>query len=326
MSEVRVEPWGRIFYNAELDEFEAQVADADSQILLDRPISAGCLVTGQCNFSCAFCYGNEEALPATELSPDDWAKAFRRLADMGLMRVDISGGEPTIRCDLGSILTSALDAGLNVVLSTNGAVLGSRGPQNIPKAVRIHVSLDSGTAEIHESSRLRHDMRPSSGSFEKTSFFVLRAIDLGYKVRVLTCVGAENSQHLFELGEYIATLGVEEWNISRILEAGRAQNNYDQRWYCRREELLQQVHDLRKAFSWMRIRYSDRTNQNGYFLLVLPDGKLATQYTGKRDKVIVGNVFTSSLADLQKSDDFNLAEHCVKWLSVVSTRPFSIVS
>ncbi len=44
----RSEPWGSIHYNAELDEFEGELAEMTSRVVLDRPLSAGCLVTGRC--------------------------------------------------------------------------------------------------------------------------------------------------------------------------------------------------------------------------------------------------------------------------------------
>lgn len=82
------------------------------------------------------------------------------------------------------------------------------------------------------------------------------------------------------------------------------------------ECLREQVQDLRCAFdSIMRIRYSDRTDQAGYFLLVLPDGSLATQFTDHRDKVILGNALTMSQAELQNNRLFDLREHGRKWVA-----------
>lgn len=315
METVREEIWGRVEYDCELDEFEAHICTGARSITIDRPLSVGCLVTGRCNLHCDFCYGNDEALPKEELSSDEWKKIFIHLKSWGLMRVDLSGGEPTIRKDIVEIANSATTVGLNVVLSTNGMLLHEMGPTNLPKQSRIHVSLDSGFADIHEASRLLRSLRPSEQSFRKTGQFIRKCLEQNYHVRVLTCVGAHNCEGLFQLGEYLASIGVKEWNISRILRAGRAQLNYQERWEIQDEILLDQISNIRNAFRWMRIRYSNRTEQNGYFLLVLPDGSLATQYTDGRDKVILGRLLDMSLDDLRQHPQFNLGRHARKWIA-----------
>jgi MoaA/NifB/PqqE/SkfB family radical SAM enzyme len=315
METVREELWGRIEYDRVLDEFEAHVCVDTQTIKIDRPLSAGCLITGRCNLRCDFCYGNDESLPKVELSPDKWKQIFLRLKSWGLMRVDISGGEPTLRKDVSEIAGNAIDAGLNVVLSTNGLVLNKAEPIQLPNEIGIHVSLDSGFADVHETSRLLRSLKPSTQSFYNTGQFIRKCIKQKYRLRVLTCVGTHNCKGLFQLGEYLASIGVKEWNISRILPAGRAQVHYDKRWQVEDELVLEQVSNMRHAFRWISIRYSNRTKQNGYFLLVLPDGSLATQYTDGRDKVVLGNVLDMSLDDLRRHAQFNMARHGRKWIA-----------
>jgi len=310
----REEPWGRLVYDKEWDEFEAHVCD-ESIFRINGPISAGCLVTGRCNLECAFCYGNHEALPAREMAANEWRKAFSRLSSWGLMRVDLSGGEPTLRKDLPEIANAAIAEGLNVVLSTNGLVLHREGPGRLPKEIRLHVSIDSGFTEIHESSRQNRSLKPFRHALEKTFLFVQKCLDQGYRTRILTCVGQHNAEGLFELGEMLALHRVREWNISRVLSAGRAQAQFKSRWTASEALLLTQVADMREAYPWMRIRYSNRTEQDGYFLLVLPDGTLATQYTDGRDKVPLGNVLRMSISDFRLNSLFRLQEHARKWIA-----------
>jgi hypothetical protein len=71
------------------------------------------------------------------------------------------------------------------------------------------------------------------------------------------------------------------------------------------------------AFPWMRIRYSDRTSVPGYFLLVLPDGTVATQLTDGRDKVALGPSSSITIEQMQASTAFHLPLHGQKWLAVV---------
>ena len=142
----RQEPWGSIEYDPVFDEFEAHLMDEEIEPSIDRPISAGCLVTGRCNLHCPHCYGNREQLPEKELSAAEWKLIFARMRRWGLLRVDLSGGEPTLRRDIGDIARGALEEGLAVILSTNGMVFPASRWVELPKAVRLHVSFDSGFA------------------------------------------------------------------------------------------------------------------------------------------------------------------------------------
>jgi MoaA/NifB/PqqE/SkfB family radical SAM enzyme len=314
MERTRAEHGGILRYEPDSDEFLAESGD-NAPLVISRPISAGCLITGKCNLGCGFCYGNDESLPSRELTAAQWSKIFAHLKSWGLMRVDLSGGEPTFRKDIGVIARSAMEIGLNTVLSTNGLLLTDARLVELSTALRVHVSLDSGFQAIHESSRILRSLMPSPESFPKTSNLIRKLLARGHRLRIMTCVGRHNQDGLFELGEHLALLGVLEWNISRILKAGRAAAAYETRWVADDQIILEQIHDMREAYPWVRIRYSDRTDQNGYFLLVLPDGSLATQWTDHRDKVKLGEVLEMSLEDLQNHPEFSLERHARKWIA-----------
>ena len=320
MRTTRSESWGHIVYDPVRDEFEARVRDDVPFFVIDSPISAGCLVTRRCNLKCQYCYGNDESLPREELSAAEWASVFVRLKSWGLMRVVLSGGEPMIRPDISEIAAAALDADLNVVVSTNGLLLADKELTLLPSGVRLHISVDSGFAEVHEVSRIRRDLRPSTGSFERTMTTVTAAMSAGHRVRVLTCIGPHNAASLVELGERLALAGVNEWKISRILAAGRARmgSRETNAWHVDSGDVLAQIDNMRRCYPWMQIRYSNRTRQDGYFLLVLPDGSVATQYTDNRDKVVLGQVATMTVRDLRAHPDFDLDAHARKWIAATT--------
>ncbi len=314
----RDESWGQLVYSPVIDAFEACASGPISNIDIDRPISAGCIVTGRCNLKCQYCYGNDESLPTKELSAEEWGTVFRQLKSWGLMRVDLSGGEPTIRPDISQIAVSALEAGLSVVVSTNGMLLAKKGLSLLPAGIRLHISIDSGFSEIHEASRIRRSLRPSTGSLNEVTDLAEKAVESGYQVRILTCIGRHNSRGLIQLGECLALAGIEEWNISRILAAGRAQLHDGHMWEVDDDAVLEEVHVIRDCYPWMRVSYSNRTRQDGYFLLVLPDGSLATQYTDGRDKVVLGRIESMNLEDLRKHPDFDLGLHARKWVATTT--------
>lgn len=321
----RIERWGVLRYIENDDEFVAEVAEgAVSDLMIGQPISVGCMLTGRCNLQCSFCYGNHEALPSNEMTADQWASSFKKLRTWGAMRVDLSGGEPMLRKDISEIANSACNCGLNVVVSTNGLLFNQDFLEQAPKCIRIHVSLDSGFAEIHEQSRRALSGSASTNSLSRSLNFISAAASHGFRIRVLTCVGRHNCDGLFALAEYIAANGVDEWNISRILPAGRALMDYESRWAIDDGPVLKQVQSIRQAFPWILIRFSNRTTQEGYFLLLLPNGDLATQFTDYRDKVRLGSLNEMSIHELRCNSNFDLSSHGKKWISAVMSSSSAI--
>jgi cyclic pyranopterin phosphate synthase len=85
-------------------------------------------VTDRCNFRCVYCMPMEgmQWLPKAEiLSYEEITEVVRQLAPLGLQRLRITGGEPTIRPDLETLIRQlkAVPGIEDIALSTNGARL-----------------------------------------------------------------------------------------------------------------------------------------------------------------------------------------------------------
>ena len=85
-------------------------------------------VTDRCNFRCLYCMPEEGLpwLPKSEiLSYEEIAEIVGQLAPMGLRRIRITGGEPTIRPNLDELIRMlrAVPQVEDIALSTNGARL-----------------------------------------------------------------------------------------------------------------------------------------------------------------------------------------------------------
>jgi cyclic pyranopterin phosphate synthase len=85
-------------------------------------------VTDRCNFRCVYCMPREglQWLPKAEiLSYEEITEVVRQLAPLGLRRLRITGGEPTIRPDLETLIRQLRGIAEieDIALSTNGARL-----------------------------------------------------------------------------------------------------------------------------------------------------------------------------------------------------------
>jgi cyclic pyranopterin phosphate synthase len=85
-------------------------------------------ITDRCNFRCVYCMPLEglDWLPKAEiLSYEEITEVVRQLAPLGLRRLRITGGEPTIRPDLVTLvrMLKAVPGIEDIALSTNGVKL-----------------------------------------------------------------------------------------------------------------------------------------------------------------------------------------------------------
>lgn len=155
------------------------------------PLMVTMSLTDRCNFRCVYC--NLPNLNRQEMTTADWHRAIDELADAGMLRVSVMGGEPLIRKDVGEIVAHLKQRGVNVAMNTNGWYF--------PKHMDVVRMLDlacitlDGRPETNDSQR-------HQGAYEK----VLQAIDLaleaGVKVITMTVMtkGAhEDIDHVLEV-------------------------------------------------------------------------------------------------------------------------------
>jgi PqqA peptide cyclase len=89
-----------------------------------RPLSLLCELTYRCNLQCPYCY-NPLALQAyrDELSTAQWIDVLHEAARLGVVQTHFSGGEPTLRRDLGTLVDAASRCDLYTNLITQGTFL-----------------------------------------------------------------------------------------------------------------------------------------------------------------------------------------------------------
>jgi len=81
-------------------------------------------LTYRCPLQCPYCSNPlEMEKSANELSSAEWCDVFRQAAELGVLQVHLSGGEPCVRHDLEQILAGAVRAQLYTNLITSGVTL-----------------------------------------------------------------------------------------------------------------------------------------------------------------------------------------------------------
>jgi cyclic pyranopterin phosphate synthase len=110
-------------------------------------------VTDRCNFRCRYCMPLEGLpwLPKADiLSYEEIAEVVRQLAPLGLRRVRLTGGEPTIRPQLSTLVSMirAVPEVEDIALSTNGVKLLALAAELAAAGLdRVNISADSLRAD-----------------------------------------------------------------------------------------------------------------------------------------------------------------------------------
>lgn len=140
-------------------------------------------ITSRCNLRCRYCYFfNNSAVEYRDLPTDEWLTFFDEMGSLGVMTVNLAGGEPFIREDLPALIDGLVRNRMRFSFLTNGALINDEIAGMIARTGRCdhaQVSVDGSCAEVHDSCR-------GKGSFEGAlrGIRILRRHGIGVPVRV----------------------------------------------------------------------------------------------------------------------------------------------
>ncbi|WP_024303983.1 pyrroloquinoline quinone biosynthesis protein PqqE [Pseudogulbenkiania sp. MAI-1] len=118
---------------------------------LSPPLAVLLELTHRCPLRCAYCSNPLALTPASaELSTAEWCAILDEAAEMGMLQVHFSGGEPMARADLPELVAHASRVGLYSNLITSGVLLNEAKLAVLVEAGLNHVQLSfQGLDETH---------------------------------------------------------------------------------------------------------------------------------------------------------------------------------
>ncbi|MEO1067012.1 MAG: pyrroloquinoline quinone biosynthesis protein PqqE, partial [Pseudomonadota bacterium] len=126
----------------------------NEKINVGRPIGMLAELTHRCPLQCPYCSNPRELLKANrELDTGEWQRVFMEAADLGILQVHLSGGEPTLRRDLPDLIKTLSENGVYTNLITAGVALPEDRLKTLVDAGLEHVQLsiqgaDAKTTEL----------------------------------------------------------------------------------------------------------------------------------------------------------------------------------
>ncbi len=136
----------------QLDTESYFAAVSSNALQTRRPEGVTFELTYGCNLRCVHCYNpTHRALPH-ELTTTEICALLKQIADFGVLSVTFTGGEPSVRPDIGDILRHARRQGLVIHLMTNATRI-TTSFANLLREVgvsQINVSIYGATEAVYE--------------------------------------------------------------------------------------------------------------------------------------------------------------------------------
>ncbi|MEU1789599.1 StsB family radical SAM/SPASM domain sactipeptide maturase [Streptomyces sparsogenes] len=183
-------------------------------------------ITDGCNLRCPYCYASSEKCLPGELTTEESLDLVDQAADMGVRQFIFTGGEPMLRKDLFEVAAHARARGLTTNMITNGTMI--RTPETARRIAEIFgtvtVSIDGGTAEIHERTR-------GKGTFARTGKGLGLLNEAGVVPVINHVVTPENVDALEKVCAFVDDLKVRRVRLMYHSDLGRAATDgYDFGW------------------------------------------------------------------------------------------------
>lgn len=192
----------------------------------DPPVALLAELTHRCPLSCPYCSNPVELTKRSdELDTKVWLDVFQQAAQMGVLQVHLSGGEPAARDDLVSLIYGAAEAGLYTNLITSGVGLRREVFDEAVAAGLDHVQLSIQAADAKTADRI--------GGFQG-GFDIKRQVagwvtEAGLPLTINAVMHRHNLDQINEIIALAQGLG------ARRLEVAHAQHNG---WGLRNREAL----------------------------------------------------------------------------------------
>ena len=183
------------------------------------PIGMLAELTHRCPLQCPYCSNPLELLKANrELDTATWLDLFDQAADLGMLQVHLSGGEPTLRQDLEQMIARLSSRGVYTNLITAGIHLSESRIEALVEAGLDHVQISFQGARPETTEKISH----FSGAHEQKLATARHARAAGLPLTVNAPIHRHNIEEVPEFIELALSLGADRLEIANVQYGGWA--------------------------------------------------------------------------------------------------------
>jgi radical SAM protein with 4Fe4S-binding SPASM domain len=295
---------------------------------LQAPIYVEISPTGICNHKCLFCHYNYLGHEG-KFKKGKMLKLIRELASMGVKSIVFAGnGEPTLHVDTIDSIKLAKSLGIDVALSTNGALLKDEHFEDLAQNLTwIRFSFNAGSeenyAQVHVTSK--NDYQKVIENIKKLKITKDR---LGSKLTIGTqfVLIPENKDFALSQAKMLKKLGVDYFSIKHFYN--HAHNEFEVVENISNEfiEMLSKEADnlcddnfkfiVRSNTNLISKRVYNKCYGLEFIVFVDENGDVFSCFSHQHDKkTIMGNIFEKSFKDIwssiQKKESIKYINDCI---------------
>ncbi|WP_446666511.1 pyrroloquinoline quinone biosynthesis protein PqqE [Flexivirga sp. B27] len=188
---------------------------------MDNPYGLLAELTYACPLQCPYCSNPLELDKyRQELSTKDWQRVITEAAELGVLQLHLSGGEPLLRRDIVDLVQTASDLGLYTNLITSALGLSERRAQQLRDAGLDHVQI-SIQADQQELS----DQIAGIRSFDRKLEAVKLVRSLGWPITLNVVLHRQNLDHIEGILDMAERVGADRIELANTQYYGWAGMN-----------------------------------------------------------------------------------------------------
>ncbi len=295
---------------------------------LEAPIYVEISPTGICNHKCLFCHYNYLGHEG-KFKKGKMLELVKELAQVGVKSLVFAGnGEPTLHMDTIEAIKLAKSLGLDVALSTNGALLKEESFEILVNCLTwIRFSFNAGSEEnyafVHQAKSDDYDKVVNNiKKLKATKDRLNSRITIGTQYVLIP----ENKDFALEHGKMLKELGVDYFSIKHFYN--HSHNKFEVVENISDEFIENLSNEAQKLcssdFNFIVRSTSNLNSQRVYntcyglelILFIDEEGDVYSCFSHQHDKkTIIGNIFENSFKDIwsstQKKNSIDYINDCI---------------
>jgi pyrroloquinoline quinone biosynthesis protein E len=196
--------------------------ECEGPVPIQAPVGLLAELTHRCPLQCPYC-SNPLALErvANELPTETWLDVLAQAAELGVLQLHLSGGEPTVRRDLEQIVAQAAKVGLYSNLITAGVLLTRARLEALVAHGLDHVQVSIQDTDAANADRIAHYKGGHNKKLEVAGW--VRA--LGLPLTLNAPVHRQNIASLPAIVDLAVRLGAQRLEVAHVQYYGWALEN-----------------------------------------------------------------------------------------------------
>lgn len=275
-------------------------------IKLKAPLSVCWQITTKCNLNCKYCISSSGQEGTYGLSTEKANDIINQLGNLGINRLDFTGGEPLVRKDLKELIECAKNNNINTIVTTNTVLLNNENIEWLKLADLVQVSID-GPESVHNEQR-------NSEVYNKTIQNIKKLKDAGCKIRLNSFIFNSNKMYVEDLMDLSKELDLFSHLFIIFTPQGRGRNHTEEIIPEEEVEKIKEIILRRKDEEKRNIRLYDYNEYLHSCVLLTPLGDVISQGFYEEDSINVGNILEKPLDELFQNPIFDHPTHVLHYL------------